>query len=714
MLDPAVYGLLADMPNDPEVAFARQKIKRVAWSLMERPDLAEAVVTAIAGSDAQNHIDTRLVALLSSTLDEARMALENGKKSGRSFIDILEGHLETLKTEGGMTDSGRLNLASCWLAAGLNAPDALATQLDDFDEVVSDIDLSGASDFGPIIDKLIGEVSGGKPESVLALHTGISELIATLPIQIRSAVVHEVVARPNPVLGELGCALLLDRRGEIRLGALEGLTDRLDLGVMPPDLVSQLTVIRSWVDDDDTRSGIDTIVRKALRNGGGGALAGAAPKVHRVFSSLLDGTGAQSMGVAFQNGGKRNVAVVLLKQGFGIKDAYLIPCASASEQRRFVDMIKSDVETRDVPMSYVADAIAIGIAEGLQAGHPPAPGLVGVVQALGLTDLRPRPLTASDIAALADPDGRIGAMSAQARGRLINASADWGEEFSMIVEAWYEDSDDFTDAIKGSRTPTAMKRALWGALENRRSHWSGVIARMAYMLHAAKDPAAIQFAAVAFALEEGRALQKIPVMETIFDISFEVWLDGMTQQGLPTFEGDSAPLKKPRISVPTDKNSLNIKPERPGELGDLLKSAQLTEWWVDGYLMGVCAAPEFVAPGSWLTVFLSIISPDIRGEKKLRRIIDLVLVRYNEALNKLRTPVGFVLVPDDDFLIPVWADGFLTAWECNLEYRPDTKQGVDDKIASKVLEDAASFRVNAKEFRKVIPNWLRQRFAASV
>ena len=199
------------------------------------------------------------------------------------------------------------------------------------------------------------------------------------------------MSRPKTVLGELGCALLLDGRAEIRQGAIDGLADRLAADAMTSDMIGRLTVMRSWIADDDTRTGIDSIVRNALRHETDRATSRTAPKVHRALTSLVDGTGAQSMTIAIQRGGTRSIAVVLIKQGFGIKDAYLVPCSSASEQRRLIDMMASEVEARDVPVDYLEEAIAFGLSDGLQTGHPPAPGLVGIVQALGWSELRPRP-----------------------------------------------------------------------------------------------------------------------------------------------------------------------------------------------------------------------------------------------------------------------------------------------------------------------------------
>lgn len=712
MLPRKIQTLLDELPRNLEALGAREAFKRTAQALMSEPEMAVDVIKSMGQLNAPKADNERIMVLLSSTLDEARMARENGKAAGASFIDYLENALLALKDKGSLSDSGRFALASCWVRAGLVAPEALAGDFAIPEDMQDDFDFSDMPDLGPIVDKMLEEVSGGDADSLSALHAGFAELTATLPAPIRKAVIHKVVAQPKPILGELGCALLLDRRHDIRQGALDGLNERLDAISVPSDLIGQLTVIRSWVEDAETQSGIDEIVRKALRKGAVPADTRKEPKIHRAFSSLIDGTGAQSITVAFQTGGMRNIAVVLLKQGFGIKDAYVIPCESASEQRRLIDMIASQVETRDVPVSYIANAIGLGLSDGLQNGHPPAAGLVSVVQSLGLAELRPAPASISDIVALADAEGLLREMSAQARGRLINASADWELQFPMISESWYEDSDSFTAAIEGARTSAGMKRAIWQAFEDRRAHWSKVIARMGYLLHAAADESAIQFAAVAKALDEGRDLKKTPIMEVIFGYSFQVWSQENVLGDGSEDDDEFVPFEITSGPARTDLKMPELQPEKPGELGKLLKPAGLTEWWVDGYMMGVCTAPEFVPPGSWIQVLMNVIGPEINSDKKLERILELLMLRYNRALTTLRTPIGVSLIPENETLVSIWADGYLTAWEGNKGYWPQSLLGKQDKTCRSLLESAAAWQSDAGSFRKHIPNWLRERFVA--
>ncbi len=712
MLSPKIQTLLDGLPQNPEARGAQHAYKRAALSLIAEPEQAVAVVGAIGRLETRSHRDERLVSLLSSTLDEARMARENGKTVGASFIVQLEDGIQALKYQNALTDPGRLFLASCWVRAGLPTPDALAGEFSMPDDMAGELDLSDAPDLEPLIDTLLEEVSGDQMDSISALHSGFVELMATFPAPVRQAVVRYVVSRPKTVWGELGCALMLDGRADIRRGAIGGLADRLAANAMTSDMIGRLTVLRSWIADGDTRTRIDALVRNALRQGTDRATSRTAPKVHRALTSLVDGTGAQSMTIALQTSGTRSVAVVLIKQGFGLKDAYLVPCSSASEQRRLIDMIATEVETRDVPVDYIEEAIAIGLSDGLQTGHPPAAGLVGVVQALGWSELHPKPASVFDIAALADPEGHVSEMSAQARGRMINASSEWETQFPMISESWFEDSDAFSTAIESAKTPAAMKRDLWQTLDARRSHWARVIARMAHLLHAAGDPEALQFVAVATALEEGRALKKTPIMEMILDQSFQVWLHENVPGNASPDADDHVPFEVTSGPAPAGMTMPNIPPEKSGELGKLLKPAGLTEWWVDGYMMGVCTAPEFVPPGAWAEVLLNIIGPEIESDKTLQRILDLLMLRYNGTLTNLRTPVGVALIPEEEPLMSIWADGYLTAWEGNLEYWPKPKLGKNDRSARELLENAASWQADVDRFRKTIPSWLRQRFVA--
>jgi len=717
-MSPALSRMLSTMPKDMGSPATGRTVQKIARQLQTDDTLASAVLEALGTADQNELTEQQLTTLLIAALDDARMARENGRSAGASFIKMMERQIASQNATGALSDFGRLHLSSCWRRAGLVAPDTLAINpdmLEAFDTEPTDIFvIDGMPDLGAGLDKLFDELSQTTDGDVQVLRESLSEILATIPRDARREFVRLTVNHPKDAHEDLGCAWTFDPDEEVRQGAVDGLFDRMTAERTSPSLIARLALMRSWIGDTDIRDRVDDLLREAKRLGIGGTQARAAPKVHRVLASMVDGSGAQSFTIAFQSGSSRKMGIVLLKQGFGVKDAYVVPCASATEQKRLIEMLLSEVDAWDVPLDYARQAFAIGLEDGLRFNHPPAAGLVDVAHELALTDLRPFPSDVTDIVGVMDPDGDLARLSPQGKGRLINASEDWEVHYPMIMESWYEDSDAFADAIASATSPTALKRALWGALDDRREHWAHVIARSALLLHAAKEPEAKQFAAVALALIDGRPLKKIPVMEMIAEFSLDVWQDE-NLVGFDSSAGTDAPPFE-IVSGPPPKGTPMHEPapEKPGELTKLLQPVGLTEWWIDGYMMGVCTAPNFVPPSSWVSVLINIFGAEIEDDQKLQRIFDLLMLRYNGTLANLRTPVDLRLIPGDEKLLAIWSDGFLTAWEGNSDYWPKGRLGKDDNMARKLLEQSAEWQVDTASFSKAIPEWLRTRFSAQV
>jgi len=152
---------------------------------------------------------------------------------------------------------------------------------------------------------------------------------------------------------------------------------------------------------------------------------------------------------------------------------------------------------------------------------PPAPGLVEIAALCGLTELRPRHTDTEELLEGLAAHARLAPMSAQKRGRLINASEDWWDRHE-IVRSWFEESDGARELLDQRRSRRALESALWKWLETRRGWWARMIARGAAMLEAAGHPDADSFAATARALLEGRDLKKTrirPVPQRLTAIS---------------------------------------------------------------------------------------------------------------------------------------------------------------------------------------------------
>jgi hypothetical protein len=409
-----------------------------------------------------------------------------------------------------MSPAHSLLFAQLWARSGLAAPAALEVQPVGGGPVSSTPGAepaAGEAIFDGLFADLIRQ-AGGEP---LALHSALTESFPAMPEAMRDHVVAYSVARSDPIHADLACFWQLDSAPRIRLAAAQGLSARLDRGDLPGRILATLVVLRSWMPEDEARRAIDRILKEAMRKGVVPEPEAAPWTVHGLRASLPDGGGAQSIGLALQFGSQRRMAMLLLKQGQGVKDAYTIPCRSARDQKMIMERLAEEVGALNVTADSVQRALSVALADGLVQGAPPVPGLIEVVRLCGFTGLRPEARTTPELIAGLASTPAVLALSAKQRGALILSSEGWWDRHA-IIESWFEESDAAFAALDKARTARSAETALWTWLETRRDWWARILARSAEVLEAAEDPDAAGLAACALALVEGRELKKIPVM----------------------------------------------------------------------------------------------------------------------------------------------------------------------------------------------------------
>ena len=438
------------------------------------------------------------------------MAAENDQPKGRRFLDAVEAHLGALAGTRALTLSGRVALGGAFFRAGL--PPSRHLVIDEAEDPVADLDLDPAD--MPDVDTLLDNLRKDAGSDPMVLHAAMSEMMAAMPKALRAMIVGMVARRREELFSRAACYWLVDPDAGLRQAAAEGFLALVEASQMDAATAARLMLLRAWLPADAARQELDRVIREALRREVSG---GAGPEpwtLHRIFALIPDGSGAQSIAVAAQSGGRRAIAMLLLKQGYGVKDAYVVPCESASAQKRMLATIADEMGAADVAPGFVREALAAALGEGLEAGHLPAPGLIDVADVCGLDDLRPEPRSVGDLIADIDPEGVVAAMSPQRLGALVNRSEDWADRYDML-DSWFEDNAAVHEVLTNSVTPRTRLRGIRAVLEDRRPWWTRLIARTAVTLHAAGDLAWLEFAATALALENGRDSEEIPIMEEI-------------------------------------------------------------------------------------------------------------------------------------------------------------------------------------------------------
>ncbi|MCC6001128.1 MAG: UPF0149 family protein [Pararhodobacter sp.] len=704
MADGQLEALLAELARLRDDDGARREVlDRASFSMLHRPALGGQVVARICAAEENAPELEPLAELLGSALDAARMASENRKKRGDAFLRAVTDAVELAAGQDRLPPFHRMLIASAWARNGLPAPAALEIPAADIEASGLAPGMRNRAEAEAMLDDLFRNLIEQSAGDALALHAALAETFPAMPADMRAYVISLSAERPEPILAKLCCFWLLDRDAAIRAAAARALADRAVDGALSAELAGKMVVLRNWMPRDEARAKVDQAVKLAMRSG---LTAGAAPKpwtLRSILATLPDGGGAQSIMMALQSGGSRKVAMLLLKQDHGVKDAYTIPCNSASEQKALVQRIRQETGAASVPATWIEGALSSALADGLAAGLPPAPGLIEVAELCGLDLLRPEAVPTETLIANLPATERILSLSAQARGRLINASEGWWDRHE-IVQSWFEESDPAHEVLEGTRSSRGVEAALWRWLDTRRDYWARVVARAADVLSAAGDPDADSFTATAMALLDGRDLKKIPVMLDVHEQTIEAWVfdDPDTDQGatLDEWVGEAEP-KSP-------------KPERKGELARLLKGAAITADWIDGFLMAVTLAPKMIAPNRWLPEILGSAVASLTPDS-IQRFADLILMRANACVDHASAPAEFATAMSGRSKMAMrdWAAGFSYACGHFRASWPAKSTAPDDRAMMNRVSDAMSTGFSAAEV-KTLSQWIAARHARNM
>lgn len=621
-IDEALAALAA--ADGDNLGARRQVLERMSFDLLHRPALGGQIVARLCAIDDPSPTDEDLLDLLGAGLDATRIACENGKARGQAFLAAVEDALALARRQGRMTPAHNLIFARTWTRNGLPAPAALELQRGD---VVAGVGRRTANpaEGDALLDGLFAELIQQAEGEPLALHHALTESFPAMPPEMRDHVVAYSVGRSGALHADLACFWLLDPAAPIRLAAAQGLADRLVQGTLPGRILATLVILRSWMPEDAARGRVDQVLKEAMRKGVVADPDQTPWKIHGIRATLPDGGGAQSIGIALQSGERRKMAMLLLKQGQGVKDAYTIPCANAREQKSITERMSEDVDALSVTVDCLHRALSVALADGLAQGRPPVPGLIEIARICGLSTLRPEVKSTPELIAGLGSFAAVKALSLRQQGALIMASDEWWDRHE-IIESWFEDSDEAHAVLDKARNARSAEAALWKWLETRRDWWARIMARAADVLETGLHPDAVGFVACATALLEGRELKKIPVMLDIHEQTIEAWIR-------------DDPDIDPEASL-EDLAEAAPEPEKKGEVAALLRGTGLSSDWLDGYLTGIVIAPKIIMPNQWLPRILDAVLPRI-DPSRFQRFMDLLMLRAHAVAETASEPAEF-------------------------------------------------------------------------
>ncbi|MEN8659399.1 MAG: UPF0149 family protein [Marivita sp.] len=616
------------------------------------------------------------------------MNIENEEPGAADFFEVLAMGLVE-RADADELDAGTcFGISQAYLRAGLTPPDQLRSAPDALMDIFAAGEPVELPDVGEFVEGLVPE--GSTP---FELYVGLRELLGAMQAEVTTTILTQMIGQGNPRMISVGRYFLLDPVVEMRDAAISGFELLADRAKIDAGLLSDLIRVRNWIPNGQA---LDKLIKTVLRREPSGGTVPQTWQLHRVMTSLPDGTGSQSIMGVCSRGNTRAVAAAMIKAGHGIKDAYVIPCSSRNDQKMIVAQIENAIAMYDVSPSYLLQAFGCALGDGLERGRLTAPGFLDVAPMFGLGDVTPQSCCHDAVLAAIDARGEQAMLSDNQRSRLIGKSRDWFSEYD-ITSSWFMSDASLIAALEQARTKAAAKKIVTRHLEEKRDFWAKLFARSALVLRhdsTATPDAWLSFAAVAQALETGREIKKIPVFEDILELTLCV----AEERALEELETDAA-WEDEGFEPP------EIAPEQKGELAKLLKGSPLKPDQIEGYLTAVLIAPEFVSPDAWLVPLMQGV--EVKGQGSIQRILDIIMLRFG-ALNEavLLGEIGIDLRGLSPKRFQAWAEGFAQAVDGIKGAWPKRALGHDDKQVINMIRSAAIEDLTPT-LKPLLPSWLQ-------
>jgi hypothetical protein len=356
------------------------------------------------------------------------------------------------------------------------------------------------------------EVAGG---DVFALHDYLNEHAGAFPPEHRSAMASALMQADQAIVREATVGLLLDGESSVRITVMAALADGISAGLVTGTMLRRLIAMRNWLPATD-RPGLDGVIRAARKHGL--ECAGwPVPQVEEVIASPFDGSGAQSLFVVVREGRKFAVAALLIKQGVGVRDAWVRRGLSRRELDAFLAQVAAQLDLSAVTLDHLRAVTKHFLAIGTASGVMPPFGLVDVAETIGMSDLNPAEWPIEDVVDALYAEVGSANRPAETTGRTMEDSARWPED-CPFTQTWFE-HDGEVDALLGSKRSTRKQQAalvLDQLLSQRRRKWAELIGWTALTLSADEASQGWEaFAVVARDLLTDRPLADFPVMRDI-------------------------------------------------------------------------------------------------------------------------------------------------------------------------------------------------------
>jgi hypothetical protein len=244
-----------------------------------------------------------------------------------------------------------------------------------------------------------------------------------------------------------------------------------------------------------------------------------------ILASEVDGSGAQGLFIHMKQGRRHRLAGILLKQGVGIKEAWLTPHLTKQEmQDYFNEAFDDHLSLRPVNTDYLQQMIQHFLALSIEQGQIPDLHLLEIQETLGL---HWKPLQINPKELLDDLAIQISPFTQESLQNSLKRSKAWAKN-KAFTASWYLEnahidklvnrSSSYIDGVKVCRFNEALDAVFTEEMEPDREKWIFHFLWISLWLKskARKNDKSWQDSFfIAYALHNGSPLKDIPLLKEI-------------------------------------------------------------------------------------------------------------------------------------------------------------------------------------------------------
>ncbi len=396
------------------------------------------------------------------------------------------------------------------------------------------LEFDNMADFPPeqALADLLANLDEMEINSAFELVDSLLQMLAVGAAEAQIALCSILFFADQPIARDAAVLLLFHPHAEVRAGVAEFLA-QADGQAFTPESLRRLIVSRNWF-PDPLRKNIDRAIANARRARIECASLSQDIKT-RVYASAIDGADAQLIQIVLPQGKGFVSCSMMLKRGFGVADAFLLPFANKRTLNQFLKRIQQETGAVEMQADYPERRLCQALADGAAAGKVPNHWLVAIAERLGCDQWKAVPFDPQqELSGFREELTARGGkhLTAAVRRKALNSSAHWTEQ--PFAESWFEDNveiDRNLEAVFGKEgriePMEPINILLDNILEPRRDLWvEKLVLTTGWLKKAPKPPVPWEqmFHLAEAVADKSLALKKIPLMIAIAEHSIGAFM----------------------------------------------------------------------------------------------------------------------------------------------------------------------------------------------